>query len=115
SPRLKIGKLPPASHQSDWAEWANLRSGWLDPVDQFAVRFHGEMPEIDALAAGIPLFSGAWSHKLSIDGKEIPTGADWSCSCWYLDRQAAFVELQLSLDQPVEVYRQALLLRMESV
>ncbi len=103
------------SRQSDWGEWAVLRSSWCSPVDHFAVTHHGPTPLIDAIAADVPLFSGEWSHSLSVNGLEILPGNEWTCCCWYLDKQTAYIELQLKETTPVQVIRQALLMRRESV
>ncbi|WP_437227371.1 hypothetical protein SH661x_000315 [Planctomicrobium sp. SH661] len=109
------GKLPKTSIQTDWGDWACLRSGWQSPVDACYVRHDGETPQLELIAADLPLLAGAWSHELKINGTtQKPTG-EWTCCCWYLDRQAAFVELQLDRESPIQVIRQALLLREESV
>ncbi|WP_437186476.1 hypothetical protein SH668x_003628 [Planctomicrobium sp. SH668] len=109
------GKLPLVSQQSDWAEWASLRSSWKGPVDQFLVKFAGEIPEIDVIAANQNLFSGEWSHTLKVNGVEqIPTGS-WTCCCWFFDKDAVFIELQMNADSPIQIVRQALLVRNESL
>jgi hypothetical protein len=107
-------KLPGECHQSDWASWGCLRSGWTSPVDACVIRFAGDVPELELIAADQPVFAGAWSHEVSIDGHQIPAVGEWSCCCWFVDHQAAYLELQLSHEK-VQVIRQALLLREDSV
>lgn len=109
------GKFPRANVQSDWGEWACLRSAWNGPVDQCVIRYDEMAPQLEMLAAGQPLFAGAWEHSLTVDGQPVASTGEWACCCWYVDRHAAFMELQLNRDQPVQVIRQALLLREESV
>jgi len=109
------GKVPDVCVQSDWAMWAGLRSSWSEPVDLCAVRHDGPTPQLAATVSDLPLFAGAWEHELKVDGQQIEPTGEWSCCCWYVDRQAAFVELQLNRENPVQVIRQALLLRNESV
>jgi len=109
------GKLPDVCVQSDWGTWACLRSGWPEPVDLCVVRYEGPTPQLAAIASDLPLFAGAWEHELKVDGRQIEPAGEWSCCCWYVDHQAAFVELQLGRENPIQVIRQALLLRHESV
>jgi len=103
------------SHQSDWGEWGILRSGWASPTDLCVIRHDGTMPELTLLVKDVPLFSGVWGHQLSVNGKPISFSEGWNCCCWYLDQQAVFLELQTKEEGPVQVIRQALLLRKESV
>ncbi|WP_437193747.1 hypothetical protein [Planctomicrobium sp. SH527] len=102
------------AHQSDWAEWGILRSAWSTPVDLCAVRYDRKMPSIEVVVANTPLFAGDWNHKLTFNGKQISTSGEWSCCCWYLDKDAAYMELQLNNEGPATVIRQALLMRQES-
>lgn len=102
------------AHQSDWAEWGILRSAWSSPVDLCAIRYDRKMPAIEVVAANTPLFAGDWNHKLTFNGKQISASGEWSCCCWYLDKDAAYMELQLNNEGPATVIRQALLMRQES-
>ncbi len=108
-------QLHKESHQSDWAEWGSLRSAWSSPVDQFVVRHDGPTPLIDVVAADQPLFAGLWGHSLTVSGNPVESTGEWSCCCWFNDRQASFIELQMSPTENIQVFRQALLLREESI
>jgi hypothetical protein len=91
-----------------------LRDGWSPPVDLCAVQFSGSMPNLEVIVRDIPLLAGAWSHKLTVDGRpSAPTG-DWKCVCWFVDKTCAYVELQI-VHNEIQVVRQALLVRGESV
>lgn len=114
-PRRIQGKFPKANTQSDWGDWACLRSGWNGPVDQCVVRHDQPVPLLDVVAADLPLFTGAWEHSLTVDGKPVTSTGEWSCCCWYEDRSATFMELQLNREDPVQLVRQLLLLREESI
>jgi len=115
SPHPRPHKLPKANIQSDWGDWASLRSCWTGPVDQCLIRYHGPSPQLEVVVADLSLFAGNWEHALKIDGEPYAVAGEWTCCCWYTDRQVAFLELQLNRDDPVQVVRQALLLREESV
>ncbi|SFI14265.1 hypothetical protein [Planctomicrobium piriforme] len=110
--RKELGK---ESHQSDWSEWGSLRSSWSAPVDQCLIRHSGAMPAIEVIAGDVPFLAGAWSHELMVAGSVVPVEGEWACCCWYLDRESAYMELQLKGDSPIQIIRQALLLREESV
>lgn len=113
--RRVLRKTPRECHQSDWADWAVLRSTWSAPVDAVAIRYDQTLPAIDAVGADRRFLSGAWAHELTLDGVPVPVQGEWSCCCWFADKDAAYVELQLDRENPVQIIRQALLLRQESV
>jgi hypothetical protein len=92
-----------------------MRSGWGSPADQCVIKFDGAHPELEATAQDVPLLAGAWLHELTVDGERISSTGEWTCVCWTADKDAAYLELQLNRDQPLQVIRQALLLREESL
>lgn len=116
SPAVKSRpRFPASSVQSDWAEWAHLRSGWQGEADAVTVHHVDLFPEIDVVVKDLPLFVGEWSHALTVGGKSVPNAGEWTCCCWSLDKDAAFLELQMGGEGPVDVYRQVVLLRKENV
>ncbi len=106
--------LPEECHQSDWAEWACLRSTWVSPVDQCLVSYDAIIPQIDVVAKNVSLFRGDWKIHLSVNGNAIQWADEWSCACWYSDEEVSFVELQQEVKQ-VKVLRQVTLLRQENM
>lgn len=108
-------RFPESNVQSDWAEWAHLRSGWQEKTDAVTVRHDGAFPELDVVINNLPLFAGEWGHQLIVGGKAVPNCGEWTACCWSLDKDAAFIELQLGGEGPVDVYRQIVLLRKENV
>lgn len=105
--------LPEASHQSDWASWASLRSGWDGSVDACLVDYHQPEPGLDLVLAGIPILTGSWSTLLRWNGKSVAVQDSWSCVCWFSDEEAEFIELEQSLDPGLTVVRQVLLARQD--
>lgn len=108
-------RFPESNVQSDWAEWAHLRTGWQGKTDAVSVRHEGAFPELDVVASNLPLFAGEWVHQLTVGGKAIPNSGEWTACCWSLDKDATFIELQVGGEGPVDVYRQIVLLRKENV
>lgn len=113
--RVSQWRLPEESHQSDWAEWGCLRSGWASPIDQVVLAHGGPLPAIDVVVRNLPLFSGSWQHQLVIDGAPTPDPEGWSCVCWFDDDEAAFMELQTDLDPRTRLIRQICLVRGEQI
>lgn len=112
-PRVSHWSLPDECHQSDWAEWCCLRSGWEGTADRVILTHDALVPRLDVLVRGVPLFSGPWEHALSVDGRPLPSEEGWSCVCWFNDDEAAFVELQQQINSSTRVIRQACLVRHE--
>jgi hypothetical protein len=108
-------RLPEECHQSDWAEWGCLRSGWASPIDQVVLAHDGTLPMVDVVVRNLPLFTGTWAHQLVIDGTPAPAPEGWSCVCWFDDEEAAFMELQADLDAKTRLIRQACLVREEQI
>lgn len=101
------------SFQSDWAQLACLRSPWSSAVDRVAVAYDGEVPQLDIVLNGLHFTSAAWQGTAEVDGKAIPIAGDWSCTCWYADDEAHFIELQAEFGSNCKVLRQICLLREE--
>ena len=97
--------------QSDWAQLACLRNHWAVHADSMVVAHHDALPQIDLSVLGDTLLSGTWQLELSVDGEPRPPAADWDCSCWFSDRDADFLELQLAFNDGLQIDRQILLSR----
>ncbi|MBT6153272.1 MAG: hypothetical protein HOL01_03575 [Planctomycetaceae bacterium] len=97
--------------QSDWARLASLRTGWQPNADMLLVAHHGEMPLIDLTANGQRLLNGTWDIELTIDSEPLEFVNQWTCTCWHSDKDADYVELQLSFENGIQVERQLLLSR----
>ncbi|MCH8828964.1 MAG: hypothetical protein IID45_05240 [Planctomycetes bacterium] len=107
--KKRSDRLPAA--QSDWAELAVLRSDWSISADSLVVAHDAEYPRIELAAMGVPLFSGVWEIELTVAGERLETGGKWSCSCWFSDADADFIELQHQCDDGLCIDRQILLSR----
>lgn len=100
----------PAS-QSDWAQLACLRSDWSTAASTLVVAHHREMPQIDLTVRGKPLLDGYWQIHLTLDGAPLTFQDEWSCVCWHSDRDANYLELQMTFPDGLQIDRQLLLSR----
>jgi len=101
------------SSQSDWSQLACLRSGWALDHDSIVLAHHQEIPQIAMSILGQSLFSGEWDLELKVRGRRRKLSADWSCTCWYSDREIDYIEIQLPLTGDLHLDRQLFLSRTE--
>ncbi|MFG0333984.1 MAG: hypothetical protein ACF8TS_11530, partial [Maioricimonas sp. JB049] len=99
------------SRQSDWAEWASLRTSWNDDTDACVVAYHQESPRIELTAAGRPVISGEWDFHVDTGQTPLTPGPDWSCTCWFSDEEADYLELTQQIEGAAQVVRQVMLLK----
>ena len=60
-------------------------------------------------AAGVPVLSGTWNWSVQLDDEVLPSPTAWKCSCWFLDPETVFVELEAEDATSVKQVRQLLL------
>lgn len=99
------------SSQSDWARFAMLRSNWHSHADSLAISHHQPQPLLDVAALGTPVLHGPWAWELQIADAGIEPADEWSCSCWFSDPDADYLELQMKGPGALRVERQVLLSR----
>lgn len=99
------------ANQSDWAHVACLRSDWSVAASTLAVAHHREMPQLDLSVLGKPLLDGYWNIQLTLDGERLSFQDGWSCVCWHSDRDADYLELQMTFSDGLQIDRQLLLSR----
>lgn len=97
--------------QSDWARLACLRSAWSVDADTLLIAHHRDKPIIELVMLGQPLLQGVWDIEVTSDGKALRFEGDWSCTCWFSDHDADYLELQMNAGHGVQVDRQVLLSR----
>ena len=113
--RISTWRLSDECHQSDWAEWACLRSNWESPVDRCVLTHDSVCPAIDLLVRNRPLLSGLWTFQLEVDGSPIELSDDWSCVCWFCDEEACFAEIEQEIAPTLRIIRQIFLDRDDSL
>ena len=97
------------SNQSDWAESAILRSGLQLDSDLCVVNWDQPEASIHLAVLGVPLLAGSWLSELTVNGKSFGLIEGWTCSCWFCDDEAAFVEIEADPSASVHAVRQVLL------
>jgi hypothetical protein len=97
------------SWQSDSSCVAILRSGTEADADLVTLNWHGQDVNVLLSAAGVPIFQGAWSWQVSVDDVIQEDPSTWKCSCWFLDPETVFVELEGEDSALVKRVRQVML------
>lgn len=94
---------PEVSWQSDSSCIAIMRSGANADADILTLEWHSSDVQLMVAAAGVPILSGTWNWSVQLDDEILPAPASWKCSCWFLDPETIFVELEAESDESVAV------------
>ncbi len=97
--------------QSDRSRSACLRGDWSPNANSLSVLHHGQFPSVELATRGALLFSGQWEIELRIANESIGIFGPWTCSCWYSDDEADYLELQARPAPDIRIERQLLLPR----
>jgi hypothetical protein len=97
------------SWQSDPSCVAILRSSLDADADAITLEWHSGTPQIMFAAAGVPVFVGSWTSSVQLDDEVLPAATAWKCSCWFLDPETIFVELESEDATVVKQMRHVLL------
>lgn len=98
-----------ASWESDQSCLAVLRSSLEPDADVAVLEWHSSDAQIMLAAAGVPIFSGLWNWSVRIDDEAVPAPTTWKCSCWFLDPETVFVEIEGEDSAAIKRVRQVLL------
>lgn len=105
----RITGKPAVSWQSDPSCIAILRSSLTADADLLTLDWHSSDAQLMFAAAGVPLLDGPWTWSVRMDDEVVPSPSTWKCSCWFLDPETVFVELESEESSPVKRVRQLLL------
>ena len=100
---------PEVSWQSDACCLAILRSSSDMDADTLTLEWHSNSPQIMIAAAGVPILTGNWNWSVQLDDEVLPSPTGWKCSCWFLDPETVFVELEAEGAAELKQVRQLLL------
>ena len=100
---------PEVSWQSDPSCVAILRSSSDLDADTLTLEWHSSSPQIMIAAAGVPILAGNWNWSVQLDDEVLPTPTGWKCSCWFLDPETVFLELEAEGAAELKQVRQLLL------
>lgn len=105
----KTKATPSPSSQSDWAASAVLRNTLAVDADVMTLDWESADHRLNVAARGARLLTGAWQTQINVDGKPlVPTG-NWVCTCWFLDEEVAFAELEAGSASGVRHVRHVML------
>ena len=97
------------SWESDASCVAILRSSLDADADLATLEWHSADSNLLLAAAGVPMLAGKWDWSVKLNGQMLPGPTTWKCSCWFLDPETVFVELEGEDSAPVKRVRQLLL------
>lgn len=98
-----------ASWESDASCLAILRSSLEPDADVATLEWHSSDSQIMLAAAGVPIFSGFWNWSVRVDDEAVPAPTTWKCSCWFVDPETVFVEIEGEDSAAIKRVRQVLL------
>lgn len=109
--RKPVEKLPKpeVSWQSDSSCVAILKSSSDPDADMLTLEWHSSSPQVMIAAAGVPILAGNWNWSVQLDDEVVPTPTTWKCSCWFLDPETVFLELEAEGATDLRQVRQLLL------
>jgi len=100
---------PEVSWQSDSSCLTILRSSSAPDADVLTLEWHSGRPQLTFAAAGVPILAGNWNWSVRVDDQILPSPTAWKCSCWFLDPETVFMELEAEDATVVKQVRQVLL------
>ena len=108
-------KTPIPSSNAETAATAILRSDWTPSASIVAVDFSRPTMRLEIWAEGKQLSEGDWHAHSQVEGDTlIPTGV-WQQTCWFHDKDVAYVEFALDLAGGARLERQIALGRRDGM
>jgi hypothetical protein len=106
---VEPANLPPLAIHSEWSELTIMRTGRDRPQQQLALRYDQPIMNTELIHRGHSLLHGNWTTEVSVNGHALGTGNEWDVTCWFSDKDADYLELQIALNQDWKLQRQVLL------
>lgn len=82
------------SWQSDVSCTALMRSTPSPLADLLVMEWHSALPVLSIAPFGLPLLNGTWTWNLQVGEQQLSMKASWNCTCWFLDGEVVFAELE---------------------
>lgn len=102
--------------QSDQSCTSIMRSGFSAAADLLVADWHKSDVRIHLTALGLPVLAGPWLWKISTATDDvssvplsIPESVTWNCTCWFVDEEVAFAELEAQHLSGFRLHRHILL------
>ncbi len=103
--------FPESAAHSEWAEMAILRPDWLRGGEHVVVTHSDQNVNMELNCGPVTVWSGEWSTRIAIDGRQLGIERDWKETCWFSDDDLDYVELEAKLGDGWRLERQVLLAR----
>ncbi|MFL2871001.1 MAG: hypothetical protein ACJZ8O_09665 [Pirellulaceae bacterium] len=110
--------LPEMSFQSDWSEIAVARSCWEVGSSAVYITYANSM-RVEVEGANGLIVSRVGEPRLSLGDErgvvQLDRKSDWTCTSWFNDHEAVYMEFETRYDCDVTVQRQVVIAKDESV
>ncbi|MBL8816767.1 MAG: hypothetical protein JNL58_12105 [Planctomyces sp.] len=98
-----------AAWQSDQSSALIVRSSFEPAADLLVAEWHSAEFRMYLSALGLPVFSGSWQWSVTAGEQTLSSSATWNCTCWFVDEEVAFAELESQPFSGVRVHRHLLI------
>jgi len=103
--------FPESAVHSEWAEMAILRPNWLRGGEHLVIAHSDRKVNTELNCGSVTVWSGEWTSRIVIDGRQLDIVADWEETVWFSDDDVDYVELEAKLSDGWRLERQVLLAR----
>jgi hypothetical protein len=109
------GELPDSAAQSDPSKIAMMRSSWRRRSDLLAVEYSGSTIKTELVTGRAPLWTGAWTLDVQVNGAPLVPLTPWESVCWVSDEDIVYFELEMGFANGIRAQRQMLLARNDRI
>ncbi len=102
-------RLPQAATHSEWSAITILRAGWGRKEPRLTAVYPAKTVDVEFGCGSDLVWSGPWTLDVRWDGEPLLPQTDWEEVCWHTDRDADYLELEVSLGEKARVQRHLLL------
>lgn len=104
--RLQVPRgAPLPGGASEGPRVATLRNDWSPGADAVWVDYREQVARLEATTEGTTLASGAWTVRLSIDGRGLVPLGPWEDVCWVSDGDVDYLEIDQAFTGGVRLER----------
>ena len=107
--RIRLSALPPPTLHSEWAATAIMQTTWAPATPRLTAVWPGRSMRLELACAKELLWSGPWEWDIRLDGQPLAATSDWEETCWFSDREADYLELEIELGHGARLQRHVLL------
>jgi hypothetical protein len=113
SARLDRGLCPEPANDSEWSEFAVLRTDWSRRAERVFIEYDRAATPLEIDLGKQIAIAGEWTFDLQINGEPAKIESEWQQVCWMSDDDVDYLELEAELTGAARIQRQILLARDE--